>query len=140
MTVFRGVGADPRQILKGVVNGILQWPSFSSTSAARSVAVSFIRRSGRGGVIFKIKAKTCREIKPYSYKPMEEELLLPPLSWFKVKGVYDATDYNLKHGLGAAAGELGGAAMVPLRAREPAGIEASEIILIVLQEVDEASL
>jgi len=139
-TVFRGIGANPRNILASIKNGIMQWPAFSSTSASRFVASSFIRRSGRGGVVFKIKAKNCRDIKAYSYKPMEEELLLPPLSWFMVKGVYAATDYNMKWGLGAAAAELSSVSMVPMRERDQSEITESEVILIVLQEVDESSL
>jgi hypothetical protein len=48
--------------------------------------------------MFKIKAKSCRAILDYSYRPHEKELLLPPMSQFEVLGVYEASRYNISFG------------------------------------------
>ncbi len=138
LTVFRGIGADPRAVIAGIKNDLVLWPSFSSTSNSRFVASGFMARSGKGGVIFKIKAKNCREIMQYSYKPMERELLLPPQTWFTVQGVYHATDYNLQYGLaeGTDGLHMESIAMVPMRARRTSEIQESEVVLVVMDEID----
>ncbi len=140
-TVFRGIGAPPQEVINGIRTSLLLWPSFSSTSNSRFVASGFMARSGKGGVIFKIKAKNCREIFAYSYKPMERELLLPPQAMFSVKGVYDATDYNMQYGLGAAGSDpqhMESIDLVPMRVRSSVGVKEHEVVLIVMEEIDQS--
>ena len=60
--------------------------------------MSFMAQSKTGSVLFKIKTSSCREIFDYSYRPHERELLLPPMSRFVVKGVFEASAYNLGFG------------------------------------------
>jgi len=104
--VFRGLfDVVPRKILGG--KEVLVWPSFSSTSWSHHVACSFMyRQPGKGGIVFKISARNCKEIANYSYKPLERELLLPPLTSFDVKGVYELTEYNIKYGSGGGQMDL----------------------------------
>jgi hypothetical protein len=52
----------------------------------------------KGSVMFKIKAKSCRAIYDYSYRPHEKELLLPPMSQFEVMGIFEASQYNISLG------------------------------------------
>jgi hypothetical protein len=62
------------------------------------VAKAFMAQSTSGSVLFKIKAKSSRELYHYSYRPHELELLLPPMTQFILKGIYDANAYNIQFG------------------------------------------
>jgi hypothetical protein len=97
--VYRGLYCtSASQILNKLASdGTLIFESFTSTSVDMSVACAFMSQSvDSDGVIFKVSARGCREIIKYSYKPLERELLLAPMSRFTVKGVYAATLYNLQ--------------------------------------------
>eukprot|EP00961_Rhodomonas_salina_P233993 3161831-Rhodomonas_salina.5 len=74
----------------------------------------------------------------YSYKPMEQELLLPPQTWFTVQGVYHATDYNMQFGLaeGSDGLHMDSIDMVPMLAWSTSGIQESEVVLIVIDEIN----
>ena len=52
----------------------------------------------KGAVMFKIKAKSCRAVYEYSYRPHEKEMLLAPMSQFEVLGVFEASQYNIGFG------------------------------------------
>ena len=62
------------------------------------VAIAFMAQSKSGAVLFKIKAKSGREIYNYSYRPHEKELLLPPMTQFILSGIYEANAYNVAYG------------------------------------------
>jgi hypothetical protein len=96
--VYRGLyNTRASDIIGKALDGKLVFESFTSTSIEMGVACAFMSQtSGCDGVIFKIAARGCREIVGYSYKPLERELLLPPMSRFVIKGVYEATRYNLQ--------------------------------------------
>jgi hypothetical protein len=97
--VYRGLyHTSASDIVKSAIDGLLVFQSFTSTTIEMGVACSFMSTMGSNcdGVIFKIAARGCRQIVGYSYKPLEKELLLPPMSRFVIKGVYEATRYNLQ--------------------------------------------
>jgi hypothetical protein len=98
--VYRGLhNTSARQIITSAINGTIVFPAFTSTSIDVNVAVSFMNPNTLADcVILKIGARSCREILAYSYKPLERELLLPPICRFVIKGVFEATRYNLQVG------------------------------------------
>mmetsp|Transcript_45056 Transcript_45056/g.70626 ORF Transcript_45056/g.70626 Transcript_45056/m.70626 type:complete len:139 (-) Transcript_45056:1600-2016(-) len=137
MTVFRGVTTDPIKILGTIKHDLMFWDAFSSTSDSRHVAMAFMIQQNRGGVIFKIRARTTRNIMQYSYKPLEREFLLPPQRWFTVKGTYQCTDYNLGYGVeDDNSSGVKTVSLVPMRTVLSSEISTTDRILILLEEVE----
>ena len=96
--VYRGLrNTSALQIVSPSLDGTVVFNSFTSTSLDMNVAIRFMNPNVFcDGVILKIFAYSCREIRDYSYKPLERELLLPPACRFLIKDVYEATRYNLQ--------------------------------------------
>ena len=70
-----------------------------------------------------------------SYYPQEEELLLPPNTSLRVKGVYDATDFNLRRGL-SGSDSLIEPDFVPLEPLSDAEAVVRNVLLVLLEELD----
>jgi ankyrin repeat protein/thiol-disulfide isomerase/thioredoxin len=146
-TVYRGIPGNPIELLAPARNHTLVWCSFSSTSWSLDVASSFMSGASSSGILFKIRAKRTREIANYSYRPHERELLLPPMTVFKITGTFEATHYNLQYGNDShrfGNSEMYVADSVPPRRLNPegqadnAGLEEyqSKFVLVVLEEAD----
>ena len=85
-TVYRGgnKGLDQKTVRQEYKPGRpIQWAAFSSTSHDFNVVRPFVKKD-EGGVVFKIKVVTGRDIGRYSFFPKESEILLSPNTQFVV--------------------------------------------------------
>eukprot|EP01006_Ploeotia_vitrea_P018804 TRINITY_DN50582_c0_g1_i1.p1 TRINITY_DN50582_c0_g1~~TRINITY_DN50582_c0_g1_i1.p1 ORF type:complete len:329 (+),score=45.21 TRINITY_DN50582_c0_g1_i1:73-987(+) len=152
-TVFRGIqGLDPKT---GVVDmyhagRLVTWAAFSSTSRSRKVASFFLEKvvgkpkpTEPKGMIFKIHAKTVRDIKRFSYFPFEEELLYGPNTVFRVKDIYHPTDFNMRYGVPDDADERWSPEGVDCVNVSPVPIHEAHklnILLVEMEELDDSEV
>lgn len=89
--VYRGISYDPSKC----VNDLITFKGWLSTSKKRKIAASFAiysydnteakyERSNKDYCLLKMKVNKGKYIKDYSYHPHEEEILVEPLTTFKV--------------------------------------------------------
>eukprot|EP00727_Mastigamoeba_balamuthi_P012996 m51a1_g8319 hypothetical protein (810) ;mRNA; f:119496-123757 len=82
--LYRGIPADKAKMLEKeyAMGRRIRWTAFSSTTNNLEVAKNF---AGPGGVIFRIKGNSGRNIQSISFIKGENELLLNPNITFRVK-------------------------------------------------------
>ncbi len=75
---YRGLpaSATPLVQLEYTKNRVIYWSSFTSTSAQEKSASDFAQSGGPGGIVFRVKTCSGREIRAFSALPDEEEVLL----------------------------------------------------------------
>lgn len=99
--VYRGV-ALPLSLLDGaehyIPGNVVVWWPFSSSSVSRDVLADplFLGTSGKR-TLFTIKVSTARDIRAYSWKAKENELLILPGTPFKVASVDTVGDLTTIH-------------------------------------------
>ncbi|CAF2949765.1 unnamed protein product [Rotaria sp. Silwood2] len=93
-TVYRGIKLDlSHEYTKGET---IVWWGFSSCTIDVSVLQSelFLGKEGTR-TMFTIKCDSARDIRKHSYYPMEDEMLLPAGTQFKVTGCLDQGDLRI---------------------------------------------
>jgi len=91
-TVWRGIRDPSGSILARIersVGGEISWPAYSSTSKERGRTSKFSRQEGGGGIVFKIRSKTGKDISTRSVFPSEKEVLFKRNSRFRILSVSD---------------------------------------------------
>eukprot|EP00759_Apiculatamorpha_spiralis_P003414 PhF_6_TR11599/c1_g3_i1/m.18785 len=82
-TVYRGINVElPERVFKP--GKYFAWPAFSSTSCDRKQAQKFSGGGAKGTLFVVLGQLTGRDVHLFSRFPEEEEVLLPPQSYFKV--------------------------------------------------------
>eukprot|EP00727_Mastigamoeba_balamuthi_P008290 m51a1_g4083 putative uracil-dna glycosylase (614) ;mRNA; f:28159-30449 len=84
-TVYRGVKAESRAMVEKhyKLDRKVRWTGFTSTTDALTVASESF--AGPGGVVFRIKTRSGKNIRSVSYIRGEGEILLSPNTTFRVK-------------------------------------------------------